>query len=66
MHDINGTKLEVGDSIVVGGVITDLQSGEEYCNLTMVTDEVMFPGESKTTITLNTKQVTLCRKAELL
>lgn len=66
MHDINGTKLEAGDSVVLEGVITSVQPGEEYCNLTFESDEVMPPGNSKTTVTLNSKQVTLCRKAALL
>lgn len=66
MHDINGTPLKVGDSVVVEGTITSIHSGVEYCNLNVETDEVMFPSKNKTTIALNSKQVTLCRKAELI
>lgn len=65
-HDINGTRLKVGDSIVVEGTIKDIQLGEEYCNITMVTDEPMFPSDQPTVVVLNAKQVTLCRRATLL
>jgi len=63
-HDINGTLLEEGDNVVIEATITSINQGEEYCNVTMETDEVMFPSENKTTIVLNAKQVTLCRKGE--
>lgn len=63
-HDINGTLLEEGDSIVIEATIKSISQVEEYCNITCETDEVMFPSENKTAIVLNAKQVTLCRKAE--
>lgn len=65
-HDVNGTPLEVGDSVVLEGVITQIQPGEEYCNLTFETDEPMYPGNSKSAVVVNAKQVTLCRRASLL
>ena len=56
-HDRKGKPLKVGDRVTVSCVITDLQTGTDYCNITLKTNEVMFPGNDKTTLTLNTHQV---------
>jgi hypothetical protein len=56
-HDRKGNVLNVGDEVMVPAKITSVQAGLEYCNLTVETIEPMYPGESKSTITLNTKQV---------
>jgi len=56
-HYRNGNILEVGDEVMVPAKITSVQAGLEYCNLTVETIEPMYPGDSKNTITLNTKQV---------
>jgi hypothetical protein len=56
-HDLNGTLLAVGDTVMVPCIITAIQPGEDYCNLSLETTEVMFPGTHKTSITANAKQV---------
>jgi hypothetical protein len=40
-----------------------VSTGEEYCNVNLETVEPMFPGEYKSAITLNAKQVELVEKA---
>jgi hypothetical protein len=56
-HDKNGKQLEAGDLVTVEAKVTSVQPGEDYCNVTVETVEPMFPGDNKSTITLNTKQV---------
>ena len=56
-HDKLGQPLAVGDEVVVRCTVTEVQAGTEYCNLQVKTKEPMFPGNDKTTITLNAKQV---------
>ena len=56
-HDINGMKLEAGDEVVVRCTITSVQPGTDYCNLSLETVEPMFPGDHKSSFTLNGKQV---------
>ena len=56
-HDKNGQLLAVGDKVTIEAVVTSVQTGEEYCNVGVETIEPMFPGEHKTGITLNAKQV---------
>lgn len=36
-HDVNGQLLKVGDTVLVPMVITDLCSGEDYCNVSLET-----------------------------
>lgn len=56
-HDRKGQKLEVGDRVMIEAVVTAVWEGEEYCNVTLETIEPMYPGENKTGITLNARQV---------
>lgn len=56
-HDKNGHVLKVGDKVVIHASVTSITEGQEYCNLGVSTDEVMFPSNEKTSITLNAKQV---------
>jgi hypothetical protein len=37
MHDRNGTPLKKGDVVLIPAVITELQSGEDYCNVSLET-----------------------------
>lgn len=57
-HDRKGNLLSVGDHVVIEATVTQVQPGEEYCNVQLETIEPMYPGDSKSTITLNAKQVT--------
>lgn len=56
-HDKNGKLLEVGDIVNIPCVVKSISTGTDYCNLTTETVEPMYPGEYKTGITLNAKQV---------
>jgi len=58
-HDRSGREINVGDVVLVACVVTSLASGDEYCNAQLETVEPMFPGDYKSVITLNTKQVLL-------
>ena len=64
MHDINGTELKVGDHVVIEGYILETSATEEFCNVKVETDEPMYPGDTKSIIWLNAKQVTLCRRGD--
>lgn len=56
-HDKNGNLLEVGDDVIIRAKVTQVHTGEEYCNLSLESVEPMYPGDSKNQFTLNTKQV---------
>ncbi len=56
-HDRDGRILEVGDLVIVYCKITSIQPTDEYCNLTLETEEPMYPADNKSTIVLNSKQV---------
>ncbi len=55
-HDKNGQELKVGDTVNIEATVTDVQLGEEFCNVNLETVEPMFPGEHKTLIVLNARQ----------
>ena len=54
MHDVNGTELKVGDKVLIPGEITELQPGEEYCNVTAQMTLPRNPDGVKEMMTLNT------------
>ena len=57
-HDKNNNLLSVGDAVVIRGKVTAItQDGDHFCNLNVETDEKMYPGDNKTMIPLNAKQV---------
>lgn len=58
-HDMNGRNLRVGDRVTVACVVTAIQPGPDYCNLSLETEQPMHPGLSKTALSLNSRQVTL-------
>lgn len=58
-HDRNGRELKAGDRVLVPCVVREVYSGEEFCNVTLDTVEPMFPGEHRTALTLNARQVLL-------
>ena len=47
MHDANGTKLEVGDKVLIPCVITELQPGEDFCNVSLDTIIGRRPDDEK-------------------
>jgi hypothetical protein len=56
-HDANGLPVKKGDLVNVPCIVNDVQLGEEYCNCTLETVHAMYPGENKTSIVVNAKQV---------
>lgn len=56
-HDKDGRELAVGDVVHVPARIESLTGGEEYCNASILTEEVMYPGAHRSSLTLNTRQV---------
>lgn len=55
-HDVNGTRIEVGDEVIVRCKVTQISPGEDYCNATLETVEPMKPSGTPYTITLNAGQ----------
>lgn len=56
-HDRKGNVLAEGDQVLVPATVRKVHEGEEYCNVDLETDEPMYPGDSKSGITLNARQV---------
>jgi hypothetical protein len=56
-HDRKGKPLEPGDRVLIPAVVKSVQASEEYCNVTMVTEEPMPPYTEGSMLTLNTRQV---------
>lgn len=57
MHLKDGSEAKVGDVVVIFATITSVSPGVDYCNCQVETLEKMYPGENKTGVTLNTKQI---------
>lgn len=65
MHDANGTKLNVGDRVFIPAVITQLDPGDEFCNVSLETSEGRRPDGAKERISaINTGVVVLRRRAK--
>ena len=56
-HDRDGTLLKVGNTVMVPARVKELNDTEEYCNVTLETLQPMHPGNSRSTLVLNAKQV---------
>lgn len=63
-HDRDGKLLEVGDKVIIHATVDTVQPSDSHCNLTVKTDELFYPGDYKSTIVLNTKQVVKQDKKE--
>ena len=63
-HDRDGKLLEVGDKVTVEFEVTEVHPNEEYCNVTLLTVEPMFPEDRRDSYTMNTKQVVKQDKGE--
>lgn len=59
MHDANGTKLEVGDRVMIPAVVTGLCEGTaDYCNVTVQTALGRRPDGAKDSFSaINTGQL---------
>lgn len=55
-HCNKGREIKVGDRVIIECIVTDVQTGIDYCNVTVKTVRPMPPYDTGTTITLNTKQ----------
>lgn len=56
-HDKRGDEIKVGDIVNVPCKVTGVHQTEEYCNVDLVTTEVMPPTEQPNRLTLNSRQV---------
>lgn len=58
-HDMNGLELKAGDRVMVPCTVKTVTSteGDGYCNVTVETEQPMYPTDNKTTVVLNAKQV---------
>jgi len=68
MHDVNGTPLKVGDKVMIPGVITELNEGnEDFCNVTVETEYGRRPdGQYDRYSAINTGQLVLMRRAAMI
>lgn len=60
-HDKHGHALAVGDIVLIPCTVKSVQSSTDYCNVELETTEPNFPGTSKGTLNMNSKQ---CLKAK--
>jgi hypothetical protein len=58
-HDVKGRLLKLGDEVVIRGKITQLQTGEEFCNVSVEIAPMPPYTERSTLSALNTKQCEL-------
>ncbi len=57
-HDKKGTKLKIGDRVVIPGVVTGLAPTDEYHNVAIDLEHPMPPENTTTTLlNINTRQV---------
>lgn len=56
-HDKFNRILNIGDEVVIKAKVSVVCSGDEYCNVTVITQEPMPPYKDGTAIVLNTRQV---------
>jgi hypothetical protein len=56
-HDVSGKLLQVGDTVTLRCRVTSLTLNDDYCNAIIESVQSMYPGENKTIVTVNTKQV---------
>ena len=59
-HDFEGTKLEVGDTVILFARVVSIQEGEEYCNCTIKPLYAMPPYKAEDAFQLssiNTRQL---------
>lgn len=64
-HDCDGTKLNIGDIVLIEAVVKEIHQIEDYCNLNLETSLAMPPGNHKTPLSLNALQVHKKPKAAL-
>ena len=63
-HDRFGNEVRVGDDVVIHGTVRSVTLSDGYCNISVETDELMYPGNEKSIIYLNSKQVDVVQDFE--
>jgi hypothetical protein len=56
MHDRKGNPITVGDKVWIPCIVKGTMATDEYCNVTLESEEPMYPGKYKSTFTVNAKQ----------
>lgn len=56
MHTKDNHEVKVGDKLWMQFEVTGCTGGTEYCNCDVQSCEVMFPGQNKNSMVINTKQ----------
>lgn len=52
-HDAKGQLIEVGDEVILRGKVTQVQAGEEYCNISFEAVNVPTPPDCCKSFTTN-------------
>jgi hypothetical protein len=64
VHDRNNTPLKKGDKVLIEATITELQAGEDYCNVSLRTTAGRRPdGQTEYIGAINTGVLTLLERA---
>jgi len=56
-HDREGKELKIGDFVYVPCTVIAIQETDTYCNISLETVEAMPPTDTKSYMSLNTRQV---------
>lgn len=66
MHDVNGTRLKIGDKVYIPCVITSIAEGnEDFCNVSLETLHGRRPDNKKEAFSsINTAQVVLIEREQ--
>ncbi len=56
-HTKQGEVIAAGDVVLVYFSVKSVDAHEEYCNITLESIEPMYPGDNKTCVVLNARQV---------
>lgn len=56
-HDRKNKAIQIGDVVMVPAIVTGVDKHEDFINLALETIETMYPGEHKTPLLLNCRQV---------
>lgn len=57
MHDVNGAELRKGDRVLVEMEVTMVSADQDYCNVTVQTVHGMPGNGTKSSMTVNTRQI---------
>lgn len=67
MHDANGTPLQVGDTVFIPAVITQLYDTDEYCNVDLETVHGRRPDDQPENISaINTGHLILVERGNTI